>query len=101
MRTGYVLDAQPQGGLAQQVAQFRRGFGGPVLPGTQWLPWIHVADEVGLLALALEDARVHGPLNGPAPGLVRSQELAQTLRSVVGKTPRLPTPGLLVPHGVA
>lgn len=38
LRTGYVLDATPTGGLAQQVAQFRRGFGGPVLPGRQWLP---------------------------------------------------------------
>src|SRR5258708_19933109 len=95
MRTGYVLDAQPQGGLAQQVAQFRRGFGGPVLPGTQWLPWIHVADEVGLLALALEDARVHGPLNGTAPGVVRSQGFAQTLGQGLANPPPLPTPALL------
>ena len=99
MRTGYVLDAQPQGGLAQQVAQFRRGFGGPVLPGTQWLPWIHVADEVGLVVLALEDARVHGPLNGTAPGVVRNQEFAQTLGQVVGKPARLPTPGVLLRMG--
>src|SRR5260370_11850620 len=62
MRTGYVLHAQPQGGLAQQVAQFRRGFGGPVLPGTQWQPWIHVPAALRSLPLALQTPPAPPPL---------------------------------------
>ncbi len=93
IRTGYVLDAGPHGGLQGQAEQFRRGFGGPVLPGRQWLPWIHLADAVGLFALALEDERARGPLNAVAPGLVRQTEFAATLGRVVGKPSWVPVPG--------
>lgn len=100
LRTGYVLDTQPGSGLAQQVEQFRRGFGGMVLPGSQWTPWIHIADVVGLIRYALEDARVHGPLNVVAPGVVRNREFAATLGRVVGRSARLPIPGLMLRLGV-
>src|SRR5260370_38223630 len=63
MRTGYVLDAQPQGGLAQQVAQFRRGFAGPGLPITQWLPRGTLSDSAGLVALLVLGCRVTGRRN--------------------------------------
>jgi NAD dependent epimerase/dehydratase family enzyme len=49
IRFGYVLAMHPQSGLAQQVEQFRRGYGGRVRPGTQWQPWLHVADAAGLI----------------------------------------------------
>jgi uncharacterized protein (TIGR01777 family) len=96
MRFGYVLAMRPDSGLAQQVEQFRRGYGGPVRPGAQWQSWIHVADAAGLIAFALEDNRVRGPLNGTSPGVVRSRDFAQTLAQVVGKPARMATPGLLL-----
>jgi len=99
-RTGYVLDARPGGGLMRQVAQFRRGFGGPVWPGTQWLPWIHIADAVGLFLLALDDQRVRGPLNGTAPDAVRNRDFARMLGRVVDKPARLPTPGFALRLGL-
>lgn len=96
MRFGYVLAMQPNSGLAQQAEQFRRGFGGPVRPGTQWQSWIHASDTAGLIAFALEDNRVRGPLNGTAPEPVRSRDFAQMLAQVVGKPARLATPGFLL-----
>lgn len=96
MRFSYVLAMHPHSGLAQQVEQFRRGFGGPVRPGKQWQSWIHIADAVGLIVFALEDDRVRGPLNGTAPNAVRSRDFAQTLARVVGKPARIATPGLLL-----
>jgi uncharacterized protein len=99
LRTGYVLDARPGGGLAQQVEQFRRGFGGPVMPGSQWTPWIHIADVVGLILLAIVDSRVQGPLNVVAPGVVRSREFAATLGRVVGRSARFPIPGFMLRLG--
>jgi uncharacterized protein (TIGR01777 family) len=95
VRTGYVLDSRG-GGLPQQVAQFRRGFGGPVLPGTQWTPWIHLADSVGLFEFALEDDRVRGPLNATAPDVVRNRTFASALGATLGKPARLPIPGLIL-----
>lgn len=100
MRTGYILDERPKGGLAQQAAQFRRGFGGQVLPGTQWTPWIHIADVAGLFLLALENERAEGPLNGTAPGVVRNREFAETLGKVVGKPAHFPTPGFVLRLGL-
>lgn len=96
MRFGYVLAMYPQSGLAQQVEQFRRGYGGPVRPGTQWQPWIHVADAAGLILFALEEKRVRGPLNGTAPDVVRSRDFAQTLAQIVGKPARMATPGFFL-----
>jgi NAD dependent epimerase/dehydratase family enzyme len=86
----------PGSGLARQVDQFRRGFGGPVGSGRQWQPWIHVADAAGLLLFALEDNRIQGPLNGTAPDVLRNREFAAELAKVVGKPAHLPTPGLLL-----
>ena len=99
LRTGYVLDARPGGGLAQQVEQFRRGFGGPVLPGSQWTPWIHIADVAGLILLAIEDPRVRGPLNVVAPGVVRNRAFAAALGHAVGRSARLPIPGFMLRLG--
>jgi len=96
MRFGYVLAMHPHSGLAQQVEQFRRGFGGPVSPGKQWQPWIHVADAAGLILFALEDSRVWGPLNGTAPDVMRNRDFTQMLAQVVGKQARFATPGLLL-----
>ena len=93
LRTGYVLDASRAGGLARQAAQFQRGFGGPVLPGKQWVPWIHLADEVGLIQLALSDERVRGPLNCTAPEVSRNREFAAALGKVLGKPARMAVPG--------
>jgi uncharacterized protein (TIGR01777 family) len=95
VRTGYVLDSRG-GGLPQQVEQFRRGFGGPVLPGTQWVPWIHLADAVGLFLLALEDDRVRGPLNATAPDVVRNRAFADAIGEALGKPARLPIPGFVL-----
>jgi uncharacterized protein len=99
LRTGYGLDAGPGGGLAQQVEQFRRGFGGPVLPGSQWTPWIHIADVAGLILLAIEDSRVRGPLNVVSPGVVRNREFATALGNAVGRSARLPIPGFMLRLG--
>jgi uncharacterized protein (TIGR01777 family) len=100
LRLGYVLDARPGGGLMRQVEQFRRGFGGPVWPGTQWVPWIHIADAVGLFLLALDDERVRGPLNATAPGAIRNRDYARSLGAIVGRPARLPTPGFALRLGL-
>lgn len=95
LRTGIVLDAK-EGALPQLVVPFRLFVGGPILPGTQWLPWIHIDDEVGLILLALEDARVSGPLNGTAPAPQTNYDFTRTLGKVVGTPSWLPVPGFSI-----
>jgi len=39
------------------VAQFRRRFGDWIGGGRGWTPWIHIADEVGIIVFALQQGR--------------------------------------------
>lgn len=91
LRTGLVL--AEEGELLPRLASLARsGLGGPLGGGDQWFPWIHIADEVGIILWALDGA-VSGPVNLTAPGAVRQREFADELRDVVGRSFGLPTPG--------
>jgi uncharacterized protein len=91
LRTGIVL-ARQGGALPELVRPFRLMAGGPLGAGDFWQPWIHLADEVGLLRLALHDPRVAGPLNATAPAPVRNRELAAALGRVLHRPARLRVP---------
>jgi uncharacterized protein (TIGR01777 family) len=91
VRTGLVL-ARDGGALPALARPFRLFAGGPIGDGRAWQPWIHLADEVGLLLLALDDARARGPLNAVAPAPVRQAELAATLARVLRRPNLFPVP---------
>jgi uncharacterized protein (TIGR01777 family) len=93
VRTGIVL-ARDGGALPRLVLPFRMLAGGPIGDGAFWQSWIHLADEVGLLLLALDDARVEGPLAATAPEPVRNVDLARAIGRVLRRPSRLPTPAL-------
>jgi uncharacterized protein (TIGR01777 family) len=83
IRTGLVLG--PGGGaLRPMLLPFRLGLGGPLGDGTQYWPWIHLDDWVGLVSFLLGQSSVSGPVNVTAPtpqtNLVFSQTLARVLR---------------------
>ncbi|HEX6290653.1 MAG TPA: TIGR01777 family oxidoreductase [Herpetosiphonaceae bacterium] len=92
VRTGIVLDPR-EGALPQMLLPFRFYAGGPILPGTQWFPWIHVDDEIGLIMLALEDQRVRGPLNAAAPESQTNRDFSATLGRVMRSPSWFPVPG--------
>jgi uncharacterized protein len=94
LRTAMVLG--PTGAVQHLRWAARLGLGGPVAPGTQRQPWIHLDDEVGLLLLALGDVRVTGALNGVAPQAVSSAEFMATLTALVHGAGRLAPPGWLL-----
>jgi uncharacterized protein (TIGR01777 family) len=93
LRTGIVL-AAGGGALPRMVQPFRLFAGGPLGGGGFWEPWIHLADEVGLVMLALEDGRAAGPLDACAPEPVRNRDLARAIGKVLGRPSALPTPAL-------
>ncbi|MGH7871556.1 MAG: TIGR01777 family oxidoreductase, partial [Candidatus Binatia bacterium] len=53
VRTGIVLD-KGKGALAKLVPPFKMFVGGPLGSGAQWMPWIHIADEIGLILFLIE-----------------------------------------------
>ncbi|MDI3317929.1 MAG: TIGR01777 family oxidoreductase [Bacillota bacterium] len=95
LRTGLLLAAQG-GALPELVRPFRLWVGGPLGTGRQWVPWIHLADEVGLIRWALEEERLRGPLNATAPEPVRQRELARQLGRVLARPSWLPAPAPLL-----
>ncbi len=82
VRTGVVLDIAG-GALPRMVLPFRVGVGGPLGSGRQWVPWIHVADVVRLVAHAIARPDVEGPINAVAPAPVRNAEFARALGAVL------------------
>ncbi|WP_245650690.1 DUF1731 domain-containing protein [Nocardia harenae] len=85
MRLGFVLAAG--GGLEYQLADARKGKVAYFAPGTQWLPWIHLADVVAFVLAALAVPVYGGAYNLVAPQQVRSAEFAQSLALVTGAPP--------------
>jgi uncharacterized protein (TIGR01777 family) len=91
VRIGVVLDREG-GALKPLLIPFKLGVGGPIGSGKQWMPWIHHADQVGILLLALDRADAHGPINGTAPNPVRNKEFGKALGRALGRPAFLPTP---------
>ena len=94
-RIGVVL-GEDGGALSKMLLPFRLGLGGPLGSGTQWMPWIHRDDLVGLLVAALEDPRFEGPVNATAPGPVTMREFASTLGRVLHRPAFAPAPAFAI-----
>jgi uncharacterized protein len=92
VRTGLVLDPR-EGLLKQMLTPFKLGVGGPVAGGGQYMSWIHIDDEVGVLLWALDNPRVSGVVNATSPNPVTNRELSKTLGRVLRRPALLPVPG--------
>lgn len=78
LRTGMVLGNQG-GALTLLKKVFGFGLGGRLGSGRQWMPWIHIEDQVRLMLWCIENANVTGPVNHTAPGAVTNREFTETL----------------------
>ena len=92
LRTGMVLE-RDGGALPKMLLPFRLFVGGPILPGTQWVSWIHRRDHIGLIQWLLTTPTASGPVNGVAPGAVTMQTFCATLGEVLHRPSWLPVPG--------
>jgi hypothetical protein len=95
VRTGHVLDARG-GLLAELLTPFKLGVGGPLAGGDQYMSWIHVDDEVGILLWALDNDRVTGTINATAPNPVTNKEFSRALGRAVGRPAAVPVPGFVL-----
>jgi uncharacterized protein (TIGR01777 family) len=93
LRSGQVLDANG-GLLTRLLTPFKLGLGGPIAGGRQYVSWIHIDDEIGLILWALDDERVSGILNATTPNPVTNGALAKALGRALNRPAILPVPGL-------
>jgi uncharacterized protein (TIGR01777 family) len=93
VRTGHVLDPS-DGLLGQLMTPFKLGVGGPIAGGGQYMSWIHIDDEVGILLWALDNDKVNGIVNSTAPNPVTNRKLSKAIGKALNRPAIIPVPGL-------
>lgn len=91
LRTGIVLD-KDGGALPLMALPFRLYGGGPIRPGTQWLSWIHIADELGILLQAFMDERWQGAINATSPHPLTNRDFSAAIAKALHRPSWFPVP---------
>ena len=99
LRTGVVLGAEG-GAFPLMRRAFAFGVGGRLGDGSQWMPWIHLQDEVRMILWAAEQPGIAGAVNLVAPEAVTNRAFTATLarevhRFAVMHAPAFALKGLL------
>jgi uncharacterized protein (TIGR01777 family) len=91
IRIGMVLG--PDGGaLSKMTFPFRMFLGGPILPGTQFVSWIHREDLARLILFLITHSSIQGPVNAVAPEAVTMKEFCTTLGKAMNRPSWFPVP---------
>jgi uncharacterized protein len=94
-RTAPVLTKR--GGLVKQLLlPFKLGLGGPIAGGEQFLPWIHIEDEVALILWALDNESISGVINAGAPNPVTNREFSRAMGRALNRPAVFPVPKFVV-----
>jgi len=94
-RTGLVLSAKA-GVLPLIALPFRFFAGGPLGSGRQYMPWIHVADEIAAMRFLIEHETARGAFNLAALQPVTNKEFGRVLGRVLRRPSQLPAPGFVM-----
>jgi uncharacterized protein (TIGR01777 family) len=93
LRSAPVLTAEG-GLLAELLLPFRLGLGGPIAGGRNYMPWISLADEVGLILWALDTPAASGTYNATAPDPITNREFSKALGRALNRPAIVPVPKL-------
>lgn len=91
LRTGIVL-GKGQGALARMVLPFSLGLGGQLGSGKQWMPWIHINDEVDIIFHCLKRRDIHGSVNAASPNPVTNKQFTRALGHALHRPTLFPMP---------
>jgi uncharacterized protein (TIGR01777 family) len=94
-RTGQVLSTEG-GMLKEMLPPFKLGVGGPLAGGNQYLAWIHIDDELGILLWALDNDSVSGTINASSPNPATNKEFSKALGRALNRPAVMPVPGLVL-----
>ncbi len=95
VRTGQVLSTRG-GMLKEMLTPFKLGVGGPLAGGDQYLSWIHIEDEVGILLWALDNEQVSGTINASSPNPATNMDFSKALGRALNRPAVMPIPGLVL-----
>jgi len=91
-RSGPVLT--PRAGLLGEIRPFfALGLGGRLGSGRQYMPWISLEDEIGVILFALEHEALDGPVNAVGREPVTNAEFTRALGEALHRPAVLVVPG--------
>lgn len=93
LRTGLVL-ARDGGMMQRLLPPFKMGMGGPIGNGRQWMPWVHIDDQIAAIDFLLNREDAQGPYNACAPSAVRNRDFAKTLAGILHRPAFMPMPAI-------
>lgn len=70
----------------------RRGLGGRVGPGTQWVSWVALDDLLAVMVRAIDDEAMAGLYHVTSPNPITNAEMMATYRALLGRRFGLPAP---------
>jgi len=82
--------------LSLMMLPFRFFVGGPLGSGRQWLPWIHMADEIAIMRLAISNDTMQGAFNATAPHPVTNAEFSRILGRVMHRPSFMRVPAFAI-----
>ncbi len=91
LRTGIVLSKRG-GALPKMMLPFKFMAGGPLGNGKQWMPWIHLTDEVRAIKFLLENPKADGPFNLVAPNPLTNRQFGEILGAIMRRPSFIPAP---------
>jgi uncharacterized protein (TIGR01777 family) len=91
IRSGAVLSTEG-GALPPMLLQYRLFAGGPLGNGRQWLPWIHMADEVRAIRFLIDTEMASGPFNLVSPNSLTNAAFGRVLGHVMRRPSFIPVP---------
>lgn len=95
IRTGLVLDGKA-GILPMVLLPFKLFAGGALGSGEQYVPWIHIEDEVNAIRFLLNAEDAHGAYNLTAPNPLTQREQAKVIGRLLKRPSFIPTPGFIL-----
>ena len=95
LRIGLVVGSNG-GFLQKMLLPFKMGLGGRLGNGSQWMPWIHMDDIIGLILFILKDEDMEGVFNSTAPNPVTNEEFTRTLARVLRRPTLMPLPAFFL-----
>lgn len=98
LRTAVVLD--PGTPAYERITWLtRRGLGGRIASGRQWVSWLHVADFLAIIRFCLDEETLAGVVHATSPEPVRNAEFMAEFRRAWNRPAAPPTPRWLLRLG--
>lgn len=92
LRAGIGLGGSGDPATERLTWLVRRGLGGRVGSGRQWVSWIALEDLLRVMAKAIDDETMSGLYHATSPGPVTNADMMATYRQLLGRRLGLPAP---------